>query len=122
MEMADLKIKREEPKATAIAEAAMDYPYGTKLYLEEDAIEKLEMEKLPSPGSAVKGQFVAVVESASIHKGPDGTKRSLCLQITKLGIGGGEKMSSEEGTKKPKMIPNKPEVDGPSADKVLYAD
>ena len=122
MELKDLKVDKKDKKETAIAEAPMDYPMGTKLYLEEDAIAKLGLDKMPAPGMSVKGGYEANVESASIHKGPDGQRRSLCLQITKLGVEAGKEKDEENEMAKEETIPNEPSNDGPSAEKVLYGD
>jgi hypothetical protein len=122
MEMVDLRSERKNQQPTAIAEPDMEYPYGLRIELCEDTIQKLGLDKLPVPGAMVKGGFVARVESASIRKDKESQARSVCIQIVKMGIGSGKEKDDSDRMAKPKMIPNKPEKDGPSAEKVLYSD
>ena len=123
MTLKDMKIERkevDEAKDTVLGSSDMDYPYGLSLNLDEETIQKLGMEKMPSPGNDVYIMAKASVESASITKESDKQNRSLRLQIKKLNISdSSEGMNVEEeservGIEKPK--------DGPSIHKVLYGD
>lgn len=121
-EMKDMKMeKRSEPMGAAIPEYP-EYPYGLKIDLCEQEIEKLGMDKMPAPGTKITGSFVAVIETASIRKTEETTDRNLCMQIVKLGLGKAEAGESESRQSKPKEIQNKPSKDGPSVEKVLYSD
>lgn len=64
-----------------------DYPYGTRLNLEEDQVEALGLSALPSVGSTVEVQGIANVIGVSEEKRDGKTFRRLELQMTDLGVG-----------------------------------
>lgn len=67
-----------------------DYPYGTRLDLDEDSLDKLGITNLPEVGSTMKVTAEASVDSVSsrAYAGEDGgkQKRSLTLQLTKMAL------------------------------------
>lgn len=87
--MVNMKLSRAEVKESAPASVATDaprYPYCLTLHLDEDVIDKLDLE-LPKVGARISMEAVAVVESVSSNKSLDGgNRRSVGLQITDLGL------------------------------------
>ena len=63
------------------------YPYGLRLDLNDDSLEKLKIESLPKVGKTVQVTAEARVESVSERDDTRGGKRrSLELQITKMAV------------------------------------
>jgi hypothetical protein len=63
-----------------------EYPYGTRIDLNKDTLEKLKIKTLPAVGDEImiecKAKVIAVRESASQHD----TSRSVELQITDMDL------------------------------------
>lgn len=63
-----------------------DYPWGTRLNLDEDQLEALGMAQLPNAGADVGGQFAGTVIGMREETVDGKVRRSLEIQITDLGI------------------------------------
>lgn len=66
------------------------YPYGLQIRLDDAALEKLDLDKLPATGRKVRVIAECMVTSTSerksTHGGKDNRDRSLELQIEKLAV------------------------------------
>lgn len=90
--MVNMKIDASA-KQKAYAESPISdgptYPWGLGLHLDDDALEKLGIERLPAAGETL--MIVAKVSVTSVsetaEEGTKGKRRSVSLQITDLGIG-----------------------------------
>lgn len=61
------------------------YPYGLQLNLDEEALDKLEIDKLPKVESTIRIEARATVTSVSSNDSThSGKRRSVSLQITHL--------------------------------------
>jgi len=84
------KTKAEAKSDEAPAPSSMSremYPYGLRLDLNDDSLEKLKIESLPKVGKTVQVTAEARVESVSERDDTRGGKRrSLELQITKMAV------------------------------------
>lgn len=73
-----------------------DYPYGTRLNLEEDQLESLGLKAMPPAGAQIRieglGEVIGVREEQVEGK----TRRSLEIQITDLGLDAGPEKSVAE--------------------------
>ena len=95
-------------KPTICAEAKCEeprYPYGLSLHLEEDALEKLGLDKLPAVGTVLTLKATVKVDSASIreHEGSE-KRRTLGLQITAMDLGEEEKEKDDATFGKKKVL------------------
>jgi hypothetical protein len=64
------------------------YPYGLRLDINDDSLDKLGMDDLPKVGKTVKIVAEAEVQSASESTSASGkSHRSVGLQITKMKVG-----------------------------------
>jgi hypothetical protein len=87
---------RQETKASNPVEVDRPiYPWGLAVHLDNDAIEKLGLNRLPPVGKSMF--LVAKVDVTSVseqeHKDPEGkttAHRNVALQITDMGLGAGE--------------------------------
>ena len=90
MGMKSLKISAKKAKEkmtpTLVGSDEDRYPYGTRIDLDQDALEKLGIKNLPAVGTEMmiecKVTVIAVRESAS----QENTSRSMELQITAMDI------------------------------------
>lgn len=62
------------------------YPYGTCLYLCEDELKKLGIKDMPAVGVEIQIQAVAKVIGTSERETQQGSRKTLDLQITQLGL------------------------------------
>jgi hypothetical protein len=99
MKLVNMKLDPAEAKKMAEPCAMGDaprYPWGLQLNLDNDAIEKLGIDKLPAVGKSL--QLVALVNVVSVSsnqtEGGD-ERKSVSLQITDLGLEAGKKKSAE---------------------------
>lgn len=76
------------------------YPYGLCVRLDEEALEKLALGELPEVGSEMTLIARVTVTSASVAEHATGSKthkhKSLELQITDMGLKGGEGVDEEK--------------------------
>lgn len=89
----DPKVLEEQMKPKAITEPeGPQYPYGLRVRLDNDTIEKLGLKKLPKVGDVRSlGARVKVASvSENEYDGPDGKRkhRDVELQITDMGLDG----------------------------------
>jgi hypothetical protein len=93
-DMVSLKITKEERKAreesmkgepTSIA--ADEYPYSTRIDLEDDVLKKLGIKELPEVGSEMTLKAkVEVKRTSENSENGDKKRRSVCLQITRMSL------------------------------------
>lgn len=109
-QLIDMKRSPTEQKAEmACAPAISPYPYGLRIYLDDDSLDKLGIEKLPGLGAELVIQAKVRVVSQSENESPgdpdgDNDYKSMDLQITEMALGGlpkdqakvAEKMYSEK--------------------------
>lgn len=64
-----------------------DYPWGLRLHLEDDQLDKLGIDMMPDPGT--KRMMMAKVEvvSTDLHNRDGEQHRSMSLQITDMKLG-----------------------------------
>lgn len=86
--MVSMKIQKDNsPKIEMMGEqqSVPQYPYGLCITLEDDALQKLGLSKLPVVGSKINIQAVCEVNAVSQYDNKDGSKRrSISLQITDM--------------------------------------
>lgn len=88
--------KREEKYAESALVDRPIYPWGLSINLDEDALEKLGLEELPTVGKPLKLLALVDVTSVSSNESKGGESRSVGLQITDLCLEpAGEKKSVE---------------------------
>lgn len=88
----------EGPEISSMKENQPAYPYGLKIHLDHEAIEKLGIKELPEVGSKMK--LVATVEVCDVSMNESklyGENSSIGLQITDMSLG----KSAESGLEKP---------------------
>lgn len=91
MKMVSLKLSAKDAKeeigcAPTPADAPA-YPYGTRLYLDEDEQKKLGIVDMPDVGTEFPMEAVVCVVGTSERQTQGGTMKTLDLQIVKMGIG-----------------------------------
>jgi hypothetical protein len=99
MALKDLKITKKEAKAKSesmvIGTSDQErYPYGLRLDLNNETLEKLGMKKLPSVGTVLMFEAKAKVVGSRQSATEGSENRSVELQITHIDLEDGE--SSEE--------------------------
>lgn len=63
------------------------YPYGLRIELNEDSLDKLGIDKLPGVGDEMEVEAKVEVQSVSENAYQDGeNRRSVSLQITKMSL------------------------------------
>lgn len=84
--------------APASADDGESYPYGLRIRLENDEMEKLGFTDLPEVGKVCKIEAEGVVESVSSNqsKGSEGSRKSVEIQITKMATSKAESSSDED--------------------------
>ena len=106
--------KDSEGMGASVAPASPDeeYPYGLRLRLENEELEKLGLSELPEVGKRCKIMAEGVVESVSSNesKGSDGNRKSVEIQVTGMKI---DKADSAEGTE---VAENSEDSDNPGND------
>lgn len=99
MQLTDMKLTKEDKKArekewASSVETQEDYSYGLTIHLDDEAIEKLGLTKADlDAGQPVTLAAEAVISSDNISTINGKTRRSLTLQIQKLGIAQGSAAS-----------------------------
>lgn len=89
MDLVSMKLTKAEAKAEASIEyKPPEYPYGLKIDLDNDALEKLGIAQLPEIGTPMTVTARCEVCSVSAYEsqGQDKKQRNLQLQITDLGL------------------------------------
>jgi len=83
----DMKLSPAEVKeySTPSLYEGPRYPYGLRLDLDTEALEKLGLDQMPAVGSVFMVAALAQVENISASDGLVGEKRrNVCLQITAM--------------------------------------
>ena len=89
LKLRDMRLSRSEKDDVAeVATDTPDFPWGLRLNLDQDALEKLGIE-LPDIGDSFLVVAVATVQSVSEHKSDDHTSQDVSLQIEKLSLDAG---------------------------------
>ena len=98
--LVDLKMTKKEKKESApTAVSGMpDYPWGTRLSLNDEALEKLGMKTLPRVGDKVQVTGVGVITSVSQHESEKREDRNVEIQIQQIGIDTGKLEEKIEGS------------------------
>lgn len=79
----DPKAREERYAESALADRPV-YPWGLSLNLDEEVLEKLGLEELPTVGKPLKLIALVDVTSVSSNESKGGESRSVGLQITDL--------------------------------------
>lgn len=81
--MINLKKEKEEKEMALMS--SMEYPYGLRLNLDHETLEKLGIKELPKMGAKVNLEAIAEVVSVSSHANMEGeVENCICLQITDM--------------------------------------
>ena len=100
MKMRSMELSKKEGKEAspmAVKNEAPRYPYGLRISLENETLNKLGLDDLPKVGSYVKIRAEACVVSVSSNEDEGGKpRRSLAVQIERLAIDENEPESMEE--------------------------
>lgn len=89
MKLVNMKISKKEAKkmTECCAVDAPEYPYGLRIELGNDALEKLGITALPGVGKKIMVEAVCEVCSVSQYENKDKTSnRSVSLQITDMSV------------------------------------
>lgn len=101
--MTNMKIdpKAREKMTESVAADRPTYPWGLQVTLDNDALDKLSVDKLPQVGKSMLIYARVDVTSVSEHEASDGGKvranRSVSLQITDLALMPDKKTTDAEG-------------------------
>jgi len=80
-----LKKKKNTHNAHEVGHEEPKFPFGLRIHLEEETIEKLGMKDLPEVGGEMMLNAKVTVDSVSSHETEeDGETRSISLQITEM--------------------------------------
>lgn len=87
LKLRDMKLTKSEKaeEVTYDASDIPDYPYGLRLSLDQDALEKLGIE-LPDVGDTFFVVAIATVQSISEHQSEGDTSQNVELQIEQLSL------------------------------------
>jgi hypothetical protein len=106
------EIKTEQPAAIPASVSAAEYPYGCCISLDDETLEKLTLDgDLPQVGEMIHFEAMARVTSASMNEriNSDGSKDNCCrieLQITDMGVIGGEDETDKAEARRKRFYPN----------------
>lgn len=99
-DMKNMKLSAQAQKEETVPSVveAPQYPYGLRLELGNEALDKLDMAELPEVGKklAINARVEVVAVSKNEMKGGE-ARRSVSLQITDLGLGGDVQARREPG-------------------------
>ena len=89
--LVDMKIDKaareaKYAKAETVAMDAPSYPWGLSINLDEESIEKLGMEELPTVDTYVMVTARCCVSSVSSNETANGKDRRVSLQIEKMAV------------------------------------
>lgn len=80
---AEIKARQEPSEVTS--PSYDEYPYNTRLDLDDDIVSKLGLKELPSVGDEMTlVAKVEVVRTSESEENGEKTRRSVCLQITRM--------------------------------------
>ena len=88
MKRSPTKKKKNENLLCSPCESSEKYPYGLQIRLENESLEKLGIDKLPSAGKTMTLTAEVEVSGSNMHErlGDKTPSMSLELQITKLSL------------------------------------
>lgn len=95
MKLHSMKLSKKERKENIpkVVSEGPSFPYGLRLCLDNDSLEKLGLKSLPKTGVKMTIQAIGEVVSVSQHESENNDDRRIEIQIHDLGIeGGGPKM------------------------------
>lgn len=98
--MKSLKITAKEAKKQNSPVALSDqdrYPYGTRLDLNKDSLDKLGIKELPAVGTTMMIEAKVTVIATRQTAREDDTTRSLELQITDMDVKPGKEALTRDG-------------------------
>lgn len=72
------------------------FPYGTSLYLDDKALEKLGITEMPDVGTMLNIQAVGKVTGTSEREYEGGSHRTLDVQLVQMGCEEGEEPAEPE--------------------------
>lgn len=78
--------EESQPCGTPCSDEQPDYPWGTRINLEEDQVAAIGLGQLPNAGADVGGQFAGKVLGIREEERDGKLRRSLEIQITDLGL------------------------------------
>lgn len=81
-----LSAKEREATAPGVAAESPEYPYGTRICLDNEMLERLGIDSLPEVGNSFAVSGIGEVISVSEHDGPDGKRRSVDIQLIRLAV------------------------------------
>lgn len=88
-----INMKQSQKSETLLAEAQQDdapeYPYGLRICLDSESLDKLGVTELPAVGTTMTLMARVEVVSVSQHESGDGKNRDVSLQITDMELRGG---------------------------------
>lgn len=97
MMLTPAEIKKDMGSPTASTDDQERYPYGLRINLGQDEIEKLKISKLPSVGDPFTIEAVGYVCDVSQSETEGNGKRSsLCIQITDMELDEGVEPDDDE--------------------------
>jgi hypothetical protein len=97
MAQVDMKMSAEEVKEYTEPSVgdAPEYPYGLRISLDDDALEKLGLTQLPAVGTKMQLSATVEVCSTSAYSTQEGeSEASVSLQITAMELGSAQQSTS----------------------------
>lgn len=83
--MVNMKKEKESDCGPCMSESS-EYPYGLRLHLDDDSIEKLGLETLPEVSTKMKITAIVDVCGVSVDKNKDEEYKRMDIQITDMEI------------------------------------
>ncbi len=94
-----INMKQSAEMKSALASQPSDdtsYPYGLKIYLEEDQIKKLGINGLPPVDSDITLSAKGCICGVSENEAGNGTRRSITIQLTDMAVSKPTKDTADE--------------------------
>lgn len=102
MKLASLELtkaeRKQEAESTGLAAERPLYPYGTSMYLSDEALKKLGITEIPDVGTVLNITGVAKVTGTSEREYEGGSHRTLDIQFTEMACEEGEEAPEEKQT------------------------
>jgi len=93
--------KSEDEKMDCCIDDDNKYPWGLRIHLREEEIEKLGLTEMPDAGDKILVTAMVSVAEVGQRETKDGTDRNMQLQITDIALGHAQsKLTDEEVGKK----------------------
>lgn len=81
-----LSAKEREANSPVVSIDSPEYPYGTRICLDNEMLDRLGIDNLPKVGSSFAVSGIGEVISVSEHDGQDGKRRSIDIQLIRLAV------------------------------------